>query len=212
MNFTTQEATEMKYEIRKTSELKTGDVVNCHGMRCLIDGEMTVSTNHPVARDGSRCRYYRALVLNRHDVPVDAVPFGWTNEGDGTHRWTIQGNDLAVWAVEVTPAPLAALREAVAAKIEAGEEPIVEIPAPVDPLTAALDEAVARMAPATSAAAAGPAAAVDAYIDLLDEVTDEYARGVLGYGLGTAEYENFALLLDAKIEALTGFNVEHYVH
>lgn len=84
----------------KTSELAIGDIVHEHGMKLLIDGEIQVSKCHGVASDGSLCRYYRALVLNRDDPNTSGVPMGWTREDDGTHRWSIQGNDLARWAVE----------------------------------------------------------------------------------------------------------------
>lgn len=101
------------YRIVKTSGLRPGDVVVVEGsMRCLIDRELQVSEAHPVASDGSRCRYTSALVLNRDEVPGDIIPKGWTADWDrtqpkdaprphhGEHRWTIQGNDLARWAVE----------------------------------------------------------------------------------------------------------------
>lgn len=91
-----------------TSELRRGDIVNCHGMRCLIDREIEVSRSHP-DRPGvgdGKTRWTQARVLNRRDVPCEAVPMSWTLDWDrngtpdGTHRWTIQGNDNALWAVE----------------------------------------------------------------------------------------------------------------
>jgi len=99
--------------IKVTSELRSGDIVNCHGMRCLIDGEIMISKSHadsPGVGDG-KTRWTKALVLNRDEVPNSLVPFGWTadwkREGkyeplphDGQHRWTIQGNDRARWHVE----------------------------------------------------------------------------------------------------------------
>jgi hypothetical protein len=105
----------MQYVTKKTSELAQGDVVRCHGLRCLIDREILISKSHPVARDGSHCRYTQALVLNRDEVSREVVPFGFTADWDrypnvdrssplphhGEHRWTIQGNDLATWSVEV---------------------------------------------------------------------------------------------------------------
>lgn len=102
----------MNYRTVKTSELKQGDVVNCHGLRCLIDGDIIVSRSHPNGRDGSQCRYTVALVLNRNQVPGDVVPRSWTADWKrdaskdepkphvGQHRWAIQGNDLALWSVE----------------------------------------------------------------------------------------------------------------
>lgn len=99
-------------QIVVTSELREGDIVLEHGMRCLIDGPMRISTSHP-DRPGlgdGKTRYYQALVLNRDEVSSSAVPYGWTRDWNNTftgstaengeHRWTIQGNDLARWAVE----------------------------------------------------------------------------------------------------------------
>ena len=98
---------------KKTSELQQGDIVNCHGLRCLIDRPVEISQSHP-DRPGvgdGKTRYVQALVLNRDDVPNEVVPVGWTADWkrngkyeprphDGEHRWTIQGNDLARWSVE----------------------------------------------------------------------------------------------------------------
>lgn len=106
----------MSYVMKVTSELEPGDIVLCHGMRCLIDREVEISRSHPDAPgigDG-KTRYVKALVLNREDVPTALVPFSFTADWDrypsvnrstplphhGEHRWTIQGNDLARWAVE----------------------------------------------------------------------------------------------------------------
>lgn len=84
-----------------TSELREGDVVLAHGLRCLLDGPVLVSQSHPTSPVGDGLtRYVRALVLNRDDVPHEVVPLGWTREQDGSHRWTIQGNDFARWAIE----------------------------------------------------------------------------------------------------------------
>jgi hypothetical protein len=106
-------STATAYAYKKTSELSTGDVVNCHGMRCLIDRDVLVSTAHAdsLGVGDGKTRYTLALVLNRDDVPGSVVPVGWTADWkrnardealphDGEHRWTIQGNDLATWAVE----------------------------------------------------------------------------------------------------------------
>lgn len=107
-------ATRQQYTTKRTSELRTGDIVNCHGLRCLIDGEINISQSHPASPVGDGCtRYTVALVLNRDEVPSTRVPVGWTADWkrdargetlphDGEHRWTIQGNDFATWAVETT--------------------------------------------------------------------------------------------------------------
>jgi hypothetical protein len=95
---------------KKSSELQVGDVVLAHGMRCLIDGEVNaVQRPSTTGDDNLRTVYWtQALVLNRDDVPSELVPRSWTAcwdrtgkpAADGTHRWTIQGNDLASWQVE----------------------------------------------------------------------------------------------------------------
>jgi hypothetical protein len=99
--------------IKRTSELSQGDVVNCHGMRCLVDRPLEVSKNHPDTSgvgDG-KTRWTQALVMNRDEVPNERVPVSWTADWDrtrrfentphdGEHRWTIQGNDRATWYVE----------------------------------------------------------------------------------------------------------------
>ena len=93
--------------IKTTPELVKGDIVQCHGMRVLIDGEPVKSRSHP----GDSTYYYTGLVLNRDEVPNAAVPVGWTADWkrnarheplphNGEHRWTIQGNELARWSVE----------------------------------------------------------------------------------------------------------------
>jgi hypothetical protein len=96
----------------KTSDLREGDVVICHGMRCLIDRPLELSKGHPSGYGG--VRYTQALVLNRDDVPSSIVPLSWTADWkrnasridsiphENQHRWTIQGNDLAHWPVERT--------------------------------------------------------------------------------------------------------------
>lgn len=100
------------YTIKRTSELAAGDIVNCHGMRCLIDGEINISRSHPdtIGVGDEKTRWTVALVLNRDEVPNEVVPCSWTGEWkrnvreplphDGQHRWTIQGNDRARWHVE----------------------------------------------------------------------------------------------------------------
>jgi hypothetical protein len=102
----------MNYRYVKTSELAAGDIVNCHGLRCLIDGEILISRSH-ADREGvgdGKTRYTVALVLNRDEVRTTVVPHSWTADWkrnvreplphDGQHRWTIQGNDHVTWAVE----------------------------------------------------------------------------------------------------------------
>lgn len=86
-----------------TPELRKGDTVLCHGLRCLLDTEPQLSTSHPLPS----VYYVPALVLNRDDVSDRAVPHSFTRVYDapsgrptGEHRWTIQGNQYAYWAVE----------------------------------------------------------------------------------------------------------------
>jgi hypothetical protein len=84
------------HRIVTTPELREGDIVRHHGMRLLIDREIKPSRSHP----GTSTFWTDALVLNRDEVTSAAVPFGWTLQPDGTHRWNIQGNELARWYVE----------------------------------------------------------------------------------------------------------------
>ena len=74
----------MHYVIKPTSELRTGDIVNCHGMRCLIDGEVKVSLTHP--DDRGTVHYARALVLNRDEVSTAVVPLGFTTADKSRRR------------------------------------------------------------------------------------------------------------------------------
>jgi hypothetical protein len=97
----------MNYVTKTTHELAEGDIVNCHGLRCLIDTEIRETTGHP-QNENSPTLWTRSLVLNRDEVPSSHVPLAYTEDFDGngqrlSHepRWTIQGNRLATWAVEV---------------------------------------------------------------------------------------------------------------
>lgn len=97
----------------KSSELRPGDVVHCHGMRCLIDRDIN-GRAYPTGLgvpDPNVVYWTSALVLNRDEVTSDAVPHSYTEttsypsrglpaEPAGTHRWTIQANDLVRWTVE----------------------------------------------------------------------------------------------------------------
>lgn len=105
----------MQTTSKRISELKVGDIVHCHGMRCLIDQPLQVSKAHPSDGPGGLCRWTKALVLNRDDVPTHWVPWSFTadwkrNAGnaplphDGEHRWSIQSNELYSWAVEIPSA------------------------------------------------------------------------------------------------------------
>lgn len=87
--------------------------MNCHGMRCLIDQPIqsrksaNCTGNDPYTPD--TVYWTSALVLNRDEIPFGHVPESFTLQTDGwpnyhptgEHRWTIQGNDRARWAVEL---------------------------------------------------------------------------------------------------------------
>ena len=89
----------------KSSELRPGDVVLCHGMRVLIDGP--IHTN-PRGCSGLPVTYTNGRVLNRAEVSELRIPHSFTAvttgypsfEPTGEHRWQVQGNDLATWTVE----------------------------------------------------------------------------------------------------------------
>jgi hypothetical protein len=101
-----------QYRTVVTSELREGDVVNCHGMRCLID--QPIQARECDGYGQTHVYSTQALVLNRDEVPAAAVPFSFTAEwydreaqqwvNNGEHRWGIQGNDNAHWAVELVKA------------------------------------------------------------------------------------------------------------
>lgn len=76
----------------KSSELRDGDVVLTHGMRVKLD--------RPVATQlGANGLVFTwdGLVLNQAEVLAEGfITRGFIPDG----RWTVQGNDLATWAVE----------------------------------------------------------------------------------------------------------------
>jgi hypothetical protein len=75
----------------KSSELRRGDIVHCHGMNVLLDGTPTQYSG----AQGLPAYRYRGLVLNRAEVSEEDVPRAYTPDD----RWTIQGNDVARWIV-----------------------------------------------------------------------------------------------------------------
>lgn len=93
-----------------TSELREGDVVNCHGMRCLIDQEIKANEY------SDRTVYFTsAKVLNLDELKEngfvggvislgwlypDVFRGGWEKDWDADPRWDIQGNEHAMWQVE----------------------------------------------------------------------------------------------------------------
>lgn len=99
-----------------TSELRHGDVVHCHGMRCLVDGPINRRENHrPQYGPGDWAVHWtKALVLNPEEVTDSLLrsfirPDNvWSKEErqwivpEGDPRWSIQGNDNARWYVERT--------------------------------------------------------------------------------------------------------------
>ncbi len=77
-------------------ELQAGDIVHVHGMRCRVLAAPTLSTAHGDHGYG-HCYFVDSDVLNRHDVPRIAVPLSFTRRADGTHGWSLQGNDGAIF-------------------------------------------------------------------------------------------------------------------
>lgn len=96
-----------RYRSATTHELRVGDVVNNYGMRLLVDQPPVQSRSHPVTEWGGACLWTKALVLNPAEVEAaGVVPASWIwLDRDGQRmaepRWTIQGNRLATWAVEL---------------------------------------------------------------------------------------------------------------
>jgi hypothetical protein len=88
-----------------THELRVGDIVHLYGMRVHLSREPHIEKRQRVvyAWDGD--------VLNPEEaIAYGMVPRGFLGENrwheehgwvwEQTNRWTVQGNDLAMWAVE----------------------------------------------------------------------------------------------------------------
>lgn len=84
----------MQTTTKNTYELEVGDIVRSHGLRLMLDGP----AQSWLGSNGRATFAFHALVLNRDES--DFVPFHWTVQPDGSHRWAVQGNDLAMWEVE----------------------------------------------------------------------------------------------------------------
>ena len=107
-----------------SSQLRQGDIVSTHGMLVLLDGPIQ---SRDYGSNGPDVVYWqRGLVINIDQVD-DPWLVGMTREFQpwpnraiptGEHRWTIQGNDLARWAV-VLHGPQTAERAAEDAGIDA---------------------------------------------------------------------------------------------
>jgi hypothetical protein len=85
-----------------TSELRPGDLVRHHGMRLRVTEEPFVATGHHMndqAPAFGEVRLTRAEVENIDDPAID--PFVRRLLDADSPTWTIQGNDLARWTVEV---------------------------------------------------------------------------------------------------------------
>lgn len=82
-------------------EMRLGDLVEAHGMVCLVDGPLTLSRSHEEAspRNPGGVWYIDARVINRTEVPNQDVPYSFTERPDGVHRWNLQGNDWAQFRV-----------------------------------------------------------------------------------------------------------------
>lgn len=100
------------YKRLNTYELKPGMVVLEFGMRVLIDGEPYECHQSPSdIREGVHkgIGFRNCTILNNDDeFTYKLVPLSWRREllsngyyGERTDCWTIQGNDLAHWIVEV---------------------------------------------------------------------------------------------------------------
>lgn len=97
----------MKTITKKTGELQAGDVVWNHGMRLLIEAPLVVSDMHPKDGPAGPCRFTAggARVLNMDDLEDEwLVGMIRTDDRSTPDRpaWSIQGNDFATWAVEVS--------------------------------------------------------------------------------------------------------------
>jgi hypothetical protein len=84
----------MEYTSKSTDELQVGDVVQTYGMRVLLEDEPHTFEGF----NGTTAYAYKGRVLNmeealgEHRIPRSFIADGF---------WTIQGNELARWSVEV---------------------------------------------------------------------------------------------------------------
>lgn len=98
------------YEIKSSELLRTGHVVFAHGMLVYLDGSPRTHEGY----DGIGTVYsFRGLVLNRDEVSPNSVPLSFTapDSGETGQRWTIQGTNLAKWAILTPAATLDALHK-----------------------------------------------------------------------------------------------------
>lgn len=104
-----------------TSKLITGDVVNCWGMECLIDQEITTYPgqgpnpltvyrtsakviNLDECKGNGTIAWHEGETYHSGLVPLswlypDVFRGGWVKDMDADARWDIQGNELAMWNV-----------------------------------------------------------------------------------------------------------------
>ncbi|MFF4543699.1 hypothetical protein ACFY1J_05540 [Streptomyces sp. NPDC001406] len=115
MNSSTETANTPQTTLKDSSQLVKGDIVSEHGMRVRLDNLTTVE------RQGLTVYCWVGTVLNMDEVrEAKHVPLsflrtdkwepgkGWVTDREDV--WTVQGNKLATWAVEVSvPAELAEL-------------------------------------------------------------------------------------------------------
>ena len=93
----------MQKQLKRTTELQNGDVVWNHGMQILISNRQSATYNDQenVTRT---IVWFTGEILNVEEVNAEGfIPFSWRCDKNKLgNEWTIQGNELARWAVEVT--------------------------------------------------------------------------------------------------------------
>lgn len=101
----------MEFKTVRSSELERGDVVREHGMRVRLDELATYESGQSAPYD--TVYSWRGTVLNLAEVHAAGIvpaSFLWddfhyvTGEGHVPARrdaWTVQGNDLATWRIEL---------------------------------------------------------------------------------------------------------------
>ncbi|MFB8281912.1 hypothetical protein [Nocardia colli] len=84
-----------------TDQLNTGDVVYNHGMRLVIDQEITScpgTGNNTIYRTSARIDNWAEMVERAESDPTIA---GFIVRQSPQQRWVIQGNELARWGREI---------------------------------------------------------------------------------------------------------------
>ncbi|MGX1779207.1 hypothetical protein ACWIGW_44370 [Nocardia brasiliensis] len=99
------------YEQARTDQLRQGDIIMNDGMRLIIDRPLTSTqaTGTPTYSTEARIDNWAELVAQAEADKSDRIVNSSAafivhhaeRDEHGDHRWTIQGNSLALWFREI---------------------------------------------------------------------------------------------------------------